>query len=182
VAKINDDNLHEFAAKGEVIILESQPAAPPPSDRAAMADDDVFTTESSGERDESYWRRRALELRMSWRRTVDSILELQLEAAALRQQFYAEDDPYIRDGQIKPSWDRALDRMEQLEARSDKYESELEVFVEEGRRVDTPQGWLNEGWELEPSADELGWKKSRKPTEEYQATEPPIFVEESLNP
>ena len=110
VVEITDENLHEFAEKGEVIVLESAPAAPNPQPADAQIDDtdDTLDTAPSGPRDEQYWRGRALELRMGWRRTVDRVKELELEAAALRQQFYAEDDPYIRDGQLKPAWDRVL--------------------------------------------------------------------------
>lgn len=181
VAEINDDNLHEYAEKGEVIVLESPPAAPVMGSQS-QEESDAVTDEPEGERDETYWRRRALELRMGWRRTVDSILELQLEAAALRQQFYAEDDPYIRDGQVKPSWDRALDRLAQLEQRSEQYSNELEIFVEEGRRSDVPQGWLNEGWELEPTEDELTWKNGEnKDVQDHQAIEPPILSQEIRN-
>ena len=181
VAEINDENLHEYASKGEIIVLDSPPAAPAPI--PSDDDEDILTTdEATGERDESYWRQRALELRMGWRRAVDDILELQLEAAALRQQFYAQDDPYIRDGQIKPAWDRVLDRLGQLERQAEQYERELEVFVEEGRRSDAPQGWLNEGWELEPTAEELTWKRDEGKVESHDSIDPPILEEGSQDP
>ncbi len=148
VASINDDNLHEYARGAEVIILESPPAAPEPQLEPPPVE------EGSEVRDEQYWRSRALELRMGWRRTFDQIGELELESAALRQQFYAEDDPYIRDSQLKPAWDRALDRLDQLRDRSLRYEQELETFIAEGQRAGALQGWLNQGWELEPTLDE----------------------------
>ena len=159
VATINDENLHEYSEKGEVIVLESAPAAPRPGgvDDDALVDPTVSRVDSSV-RDEQYWRNRALELRMGWRRTVDRIQELTLESAALRQRFYAEDDPYVRDGQLKPAWDRILDRIEQLKTRSTQYERELETFIAEGRQSEAHQGWLNQGWELEPSEDEMPWK------------------------
>lgn len=159
VATINDENLHEYSQKGEVIVLESAPAAPRPGgvDEDALVDPTVSRVDSSV-RDEQYWRNRALELRMGWRRTVDRIQELTLESAALRQRFYAEDDPYVRDGQLKPAWDRILDRIEQLKTRSLQYERELETFIAEGRQSQALQGWLNQGWELEPSEDEMPWK------------------------
>lgn len=188
VATINDENLHEYAEGAEVIVLESPPAAPGPSvaEPSALADE---TAEPAREaavpaeaRDEDYWRSRALELRMGWRRTVDRIAELELEAAALRQQFYAEEDPYLRDSQLKPAWDRVLDRLEQLRERSVRYEQEIEQFVEEGRRSNAPQGWLNQGWELEPTTTELerleqiGSPRGR--IEAHQAIEPPVYEED----
>lgn len=161
VVSINDDNLHEFSEQGDIIVLESAPAAPNPVD-----DSDALVNPGSSRlddsvRDEQYWRNRALELRMGWRRTVDRIKELTLESASLRQRFYAEDDPYVRDSQLKPAWDRVLDRIEQLKLRSDQYERELETFSIEGRQSQAHQGWLNQGWELEPSADEMPWKAER---------------------
>lgn len=151
VAEINDENLAEYAEGGEVIVLESEPAAPnlvpsDPAPSAAGTGDDI--------RDEDYWRTRALELRMGWRRALDDLGRLELESAALRQQFYAEEDPYIRDSQIKPAWDRVLDRMDALRVQSSRYETELGDFLEEGRQAGASQGWLNQGWELEPSAEE----------------------------
>ncbi len=160
VAEINDENLAEYAAGGDIIILTSEPAAPAPqlqpnaAPPTAAAASELPVVTPDGLRDEKYWRSRAIELRMGWRRAVDLIEELELENAALRQQFYAEEDDYLRDTQIKPSWDRVLDRLEQLRERSQRYEQDLESFVEEGRLSGAQQGWLNEGWELEPTAEE----------------------------
>ena len=164
IATINDDNLHEYAEGAEVIILESPPAAPVPELEPPPAE------EGSGVRDEQYWRSRALELRMGWRRTHDQIGELELESAALRQQFYAEDDPYIRDSQLKPAWDRVLDRLDQLRDQSARYEQELETFIMEGQRAGALQGWLNQGWELEPTPEE---RRSAQRVGSHQAIDPP---------
>lgn len=177
VVSINDENLHEYSAKGEVIVLESAPAAPNPGqDTAALVDPTVSSVDNTV-RDEQYWRNRALELRMGWRRTVDRIQELTLESAALRQRFYAEDDPYVRDGQLKPAWDRVLDRIEQLKTRSDQYERELETFTEEGRQSQAHQGWLNQGWELEPSVSEMPWVAERGATDDNRL--PPVEAEDA---
>src|ERR1700719_3030361 len=59
-------------------------------------------------RDEKYWRGRALEIRQRWRKASDRIKELEEDIGLLRRRFYAQDDPYVRDGQIKPAWDHAL--------------------------------------------------------------------------
>jgi len=151
IAEITDENLHEFAEGGSVIIIEGKPAAPPP---AADPEPSLSDHTADLRQDEAYWRNGALELRMGWRRTVDQINDLELESAALRQQFYAEEDLYIRDSQIKPAWDRVLDRLDSLRERAERYEQELNAFLEEGRRAGVRQGWLNEGWELEPTREE----------------------------
>ncbi|MEO1365969.1 MAG: hypothetical protein AAFX50_02245 [Acidobacteriota bacterium] len=154
IAEINDENLAEYAEGAEVIVLESEPAAQLPDADAADATAEVPGPAADSVRDEDFWRNRALELRMGWRRAVDELAELELESAALRQQFYAEDDPYIRDSQVKPSWDRVLDRMGTLREQAGRYERELDSFLDEGRREGALQGWLNQGWELEPTPAE----------------------------
>ena len=172
VAVINDDNLHEYAKDAEVIVLESPPAAPAPQPDLEPVEED----EGSEIRDEQYWRSRALDLRMGWRRAIDRIAELELESAALRQQFYAEDDPYLRDSQLKPAWDRVLDRLDQLRDQASRYEQELEVLVAEGQRAETPQGWLNQGWELEPTLEE---RRSAEKAVAHDAINPPTAGEAS---
>ncbi len=167
IAVINDDNLHEYSEGAEVIILDSAPAAPAP-----VPDLEEPAVEKGSEvRDEQYWRSRALELRMGWRRAIDRIGELELESAALRQQFYAEDDPYLRDSQLKPAWDRALDRLDQLRDQAVQYEQELDVFIAEGQRAGAPQGWLNQGWELEPTPEE---RKVAERITSHKVVEPPV--------
>ena len=154
IVEITDENLSEYAEGGQVILLEGKPAAPAPregEDPLAKTGRDRTPGDPD---DEDYWRNGALEIRMAWRRTIDQIADLELEAAAFRQQFYAEEDTYTRDSQIKPAWDRALDRLDQLHDRSQRYEQELETFIEDGRLAGVPRGWLNEGWELEPSIEE----------------------------
>ena len=167
IAVINDDNLHEYSEGAEVIILESPPAAPEPELDPPPAE------EGSEVRDEQYWRSRALELRMGWRRAIDRIAELELESAALRQQFYVEDDPYLRDSQLKPAWDRVLDRLDQLRDQAARYEQQIDVFVAEGQRAGIPQGWLNQGWELEPTPEER--RSVVEQISSASAIDPPAF-------
>ncbi len=198
IITIDDDNLAEYAAGGQVTIMESEPAAPaleelsaiiaqagpaaaagsnpPPAigrrPRSPLA---VGSGETPPGDDEGYWRGRALDLRRGWRGTVDEINQLELQSAALRQQFYAEDDPYLRDSQVKPAWDRALDRLDTLRREAGVYEAEVEAFVESGRLAGAEQGWLNEGWELEPDLDEqkrsprIGVGRSAEPEDTLEA-------------
>lgn len=179
VVEINDDNLHEYAEKAEIIMLVGEPAAPPistdPSPSSSLAE-----TLSRDARDEQYWRNGVLKIRMNWRRTLDRIDELELESAALRQQFYAEEDPYIRDSHIKPDWDRVLDRLRQLRDRSGRYSQELEQFIAEGRRAEALPGWLSEGWELEPEQSEVEQAEADA-FAPHQAGEPQI-VNEVIDP
>ncbi len=171
IAKITDENLHEYAEDGKIIVLESEPAAP----RLDLVAQQAKPEDSGDVRSEDYWRTRALELRMGWRRSVDRIQELELESAALRQQFYAEEDPYLRDSQLKPSWDRVLDLLEDLRDRAGRYEQELDLFVAEGRRAGALQGWLNQGWELEPTEQE---RDRIEQLAAHQSIDPPILDED----
>ncbi|HEX2163303.1 MAG TPA: hypothetical protein VHM02_05090, partial [Thermoanaerobaculia bacterium] len=123
---------------------------------AAPAGDEATDAAAAAElRGEAWWRGRAREIREEWRRTLDEIEELETAAADLRWQFYAEDDLWVRDGQVKPEWDRVLDRLS--EARNDlaTFPRRLEELREEGRREGALPGWLREGIELEPAAGEL---------------------------
>jgi hypothetical protein len=178
VAEINDENLSEYSADADIIMLEGAPAAPPPGIEAAA--EPAEAAASAETRDEQYWRNGVLEIRMNWRRSLDRIDELELESAALRQQFYAEEDPYVRDNHVKPDWDRVLDRLAQLKDRSDRYELELERILDEGRLAGAQPGWLAEGWELEPEKGELK-DKEPAPFSAHQTGEPQV-VDEVIDP
>lgn len=99
---------------------------------------------------EKYWRDRALEARQRWHDAVEAISEHEKEAAGLRTRFYAEDDPYVRDGQIKPAWDRALDQLAQAKRDAQSAQEAVAQVMEEGNRDGAWPGWLREGLELEP--------------------------------
>ena len=128
-------------------------AEPGPPVAGGEASPKVPARETASEnlaRDESYWRSRALDLRLAWRRAFDDIERLEQSAEHFRRRFYAEDDPYVRDGQVKPAWDRALDQLRQARDDAEASKAELEAFLEEGRRAGALPGWLREGVEHEP--------------------------------
>jgi hypothetical protein len=102
-------------------------------------------------RDEAYWRQRGLEIRKRWRAAADEIHLLEQEVADWRRKFYSTDDPAVRDGQVKPEWDRALDRLRRKRDEVTSTQHELEVFLEDGRKAGALPGWLREGGELEPT-------------------------------
>ena len=62
-------------------------------------------------KDEVYWRSRVLAIRLRWRKAADRIKQLESDVSEWRRRFYSQDDPYVRDSQIKPAWDRALDEL-----------------------------------------------------------------------
>lgn len=156
VAVINDKNLKKQAT-GQ--LTYATPKKVEKGSEAAAASDEPL-------RDEQYWRSRSLEIRLRWRHAADEVKELEKTAAGWRRRFYAERDTYVRDGQIKPEWDRVLDRLE--EARSEVVAStrELEEFMEEGRKAGALPGWLREGVDQEP-------KEEPKPSNQHEVIEPP---------
>jgi uncharacterized membrane protein len=167
VAVIDDDNLAEYAQRGK--LTYASPAAPPAGEGAETAPEGGQAAaggEGGGEgatpaagaaaaaepavKGEAYWRDNVRKLRQEWREARDQIDELSQRAEGLRRQFYSEDDPYVRDGQIKPAWDRVLDRLEQARLDVEARRAELQAFLAEGRRSGALPGWLREGIELEP--------------------------------
>jgi hypothetical protein len=127
--------------------------------------------------DEQYWRGRALDIRQRWKKAADEAKELEQSAAGWRRRFYAENDPYARDSQIKPEWDRVLDRLGKARGEVDAAKKELDDFLEEGRRGGALPGWLREGAEQEPAAE----KKSKEPGT-LEPKEPSIYKQPPESP
>ena len=160
--RITNDNLGDYARRGRV----SMGGTPAAGESAAVQEDAAAqpdgaapaaaaATAAEPPRDEAWWRSRARALREEWRATVDEIRELEEAAADLRWRFYAADDPWVRDGEVKPEWDRVLDRLSQARERLGSYPQRLDELAEEGRREGALPGWLREGMELEPRPEEL---------------------------
>jgi hypothetical protein len=137
---INDQNLAQHAT-GRLTVTQA-PAAVPKKGEAEKPEEP--------ERGEQYWRDRVRGLRQQWALAVDAITELQERAAGLRTRFYAEADPYVRDGQIKPSWDKALENLQAARERARSLEESLAEALEEGRQTGALPGWLRDGIDLEP--------------------------------
>jgi hypothetical protein len=159
---ITNQNLEDHAT-GDLTEVEGPPAPAEP----------IVHTEAE-ETFEAYWRDRIREARSHWGSVEEEIDHLNARIAELRQRFYAEDDPFYRDSQIKPAWDRALERLEEARAEMEDAEAEVERVLEEGRRAGALPGWLREGIELEPE------KKEDEGFEviEHQPQEPTIVVED----
>ena len=165
---ITNENLGEYAAQGNVIIAHSSNSLP---EKGEASTTDPVRASGLGE---EYWRNRVLEIRTAWSRTVEEIAELEEAAAQLRRDFYAEDDPWHRDSQIKPRWDRTLDRLQQAREDAGTYRAELDEALADGRRDGALPGWLREGIELEPPLEE---EPDRREAAEAEIIEPPIYEE-----
>lgn len=149
---LTNKTLEEYS-KGKLTYVEDETGpgeagqgdrmAPPKSDPPAGLE----------EPDEDYWRNLVRDLRLAWRQAYEDIEEYELEIARLRRDFYAEDDPFYRDSQIKPAWDRALEDLDQAERTVERSQRKLEQAIDDGRRAGALPGWLREGIELEPVTD-----------------------------
>ena len=169
---ITDKNLSDYAG-GQLTISEG-PAT-------------VLTNEnlgSSGEDhdlalDEDYWRTRGLDIRSAWKEASEQVDELEADVFNLRMRFYAEDDPFYRDAQIKPAWDHAIEELNATREEVDLRKQELADFMEEGRVAGALPGWLREGIELEPvepDKEEMGIAEPGEPTTMDRAIEDPSIA------
>lgn len=164
IAVITDETLSEFAT-GELTVA-SQPAAttPPPNEDPLG---DLLSQEE-------YWRTQVREARILWRDLVDEIAELEGDVGTLRNRFYAEDDGFFRDSQIKPSWDRALDRLAEAKVAVVAAEENVRTVLKEGRQAGALPGWLREGLEYEPTPENNGGR----PPGTHEPGEPQIVEED----
>ncbi len=159
---ITDKNIKQYAAKGQITV-----AAPAKKTEAAETEEKALV------RDEQYWRSRSLEVRLRWRKAADDVKELEQSAAGWRRRFYAENDPYVRDGQVKPEWDRVLDRLEEARAEAETAKTELAELLEEGRAAGALPGWLREGVDEEPKEE-----PEADPVKEHKVIDPPKIEED----
>jgi hypothetical protein len=160
---ITDKNIKEYAAKGQITVAT-------PAKKAAVA------AEETPVRDETYWRSRALDVRLRWRKAADEAKELEQSAAGWRRRFYAENDVYVRNGQVKPEWDRVLDRLEEARAEVDAAKTELAELLEEGRTEGALPGWLREGVDQEPQEE-----PEPEGLPEHKVIDPPKVDEDGLD-
>lgn len=145
VIAIDDENLASYAEGAKLSYTKDSLVT-----QGSTAVGEVSEASGEASRDESWWRQRVRDLRLDWREAEEEILELERRVSDLRYRFYAEDDPYTRDGTIKPSWDQALEALEEARRASRRAERRLDEALEEGTREGALPGWLREGMELEP--------------------------------
>jgi hypothetical protein len=165
IAVVTDKTLPKYARKGQITVAD-----PKEQEKKAGA---TAPTGAPGEpvRDEPYWRGRALDIRLRWRQAADDVKELEQRSTELRQRFYGEDDLFIRDNQIKPEWDRVLDRLRQARLDADAARQELVQLLEEGRSAGALPGWLREGEDQEPEEE----SKEKETATPAQSIEPPVL-------
>lgn len=172
VAVINDKTLPRYAAKGQITIAD-----PKAKDKAktTAAAAQASAAAAAQTRDEQYWRGHVRQLRDVWRQAADEVKELEQKSGELRLRFYAESDTFLRDTQVKPEWDRVLDRLRQARVDVDTAKQDLAKFLDEGRTAGAQPGWLDEGIENEPEEP----KKKEETAPAVQSIEPPVLNPDS---
>jgi hypothetical protein len=168
---VNDKNLSKYANKGQITIAD-----PKEKKKGATKMAPAAPSAPAEIRDETYWRNRARDIRERWHQTADDVKKLEQRSTELRQKFYLENDLFVRDNQIKPDWDRVLDRLRQTRLDEEAVKQELDAFLEEGRSSGAMPIWLSEGEEEEPrqeSSKAAPKKKDSVPP--ARSIEPPTF-------
>lgn len=164
---ITDDNLKEYSAGGQVFVLESgtdeSPGIPESTDGTpdavpapvaapapASPRDRAEGTQGDEADRELFWRQSVSELRTGLRRSLEDLRRIELESTLLRQQFYSESDPFVRDSEIKPRWDRALDQLSALRKKAKENHEALAALLSEAKKAGVSPDWLRdaEGSEL----------------------------------
>ena len=163
VVRLDNKNLAEYGKDQKLTVANTKPAA---ADGTAAANLDAQA------REEEKWRTRGREIRKRWRDAFDRTKELEAKAEGLRRRFYAADDPYVRDGQIKPEWDKALDDLDLARREAERGAGEVEAFLKEGREAGALPGWLREGIELEPVVEPQK-AATAEPVEPVELADPP---------
>lgn len=160
---LTDRNLKEFGRDQK--LTEATP-----TEREGSAEAKGGTADTGAE--ERYWRDRGRSLRARWRQAAEDLAAGRNRAAELRVLFYATDDPFQRDGEIKPAWDRAIERIGEWEREIEEVRRELDLFLEEGQRAGAQPAWLDDGIDLEPGPEPSADRIS-EPGEPTVIEEPP---------
>lgn len=161
VIEITDENLKEFSSGGQVFVLEagepggevsdpvnaeagkSEPPAAVPGRKVEPAPEGVTDSERSPEAErELFWRQSVSELRAALRHALDDLRRLELESSMLRQQFYSEADPFVRDSEVKPRWDRSLDQLSAMRKKAKEDHDALVSLLAEARKAGVSPAWL----------------------------------------
>ncbi|MEM9292381.1 MAG: hypothetical protein AAGD01_11925 [Acidobacteriota bacterium] len=175
---ITNKNLQEFASQGELTFVEEEDeteAQEPPELQRAR-------TRSAAE---EYWRDQALRVRVSLRDLDEERSQLEGRAAELRRRFYDEDDPYRRDGIVKPEWDRVLERLAETRQELRSGRLDLERLYEEAAAAGADASWLDEGLDLmpeDPQFQEVEDERREDRLPALEAIDPPSLETESTDP
>jgi exonuclease VII small subunit len=105
----------------------------------------VGTTQESPKK--AVWQQRYREAVNRVAALEEEVKRLEGEAARLERDFYAHDDPFQRDGVIKPAWDKAVSDLRQAQADLAEARTKPDEVMEAARRDGALPGWFRGGGE-----------------------------------
>jgi len=151
---ISNHNLSTLAGKGR--ITEVTKSKPTPQGRvvsdgtAGGAAGSPYADVAAMEDRKHYWQavyQQQLDLVTSIQKQIDF---LDNEIPGLWRDFYAWDDPFYRDGVIKPQLDEAMANREKLEGDLQEARTRLEEIQDEAARDGAEPGWFR-GFDKPPT-------------------------------
>lgn len=114
-------------------------------------------------RGEKYWTEAMAGARGKVATLRDELDRLDTTTEALRNQFYARDDPYQRE-KVKAAWDDQLNRRATMRAELEKAEKGLDELNAEAHRAGALPGWLRQSGAQERASEEQQKDVQRAPT------------------
>jgi hypothetical protein len=144
---ISNENLSQIAGKGRVTEVTTTKTVKGRRDLSEVSGDGAGI---QGEADDyaekqakkQYWQaqyQRQIEIVQSIRKQIDI---LDNEIPGLWRQFYTWDDPFYRDGVIKPKIDKAMADRQKLEVDLQAANAEISRIQQESRRDGAEPGWF----------------------------------------
>jgi hypothetical protein len=134
---ITNESLKELSAGAE---LTTATAAPPPDASPGGA----LPEEQQQAEKKTYWQQRYFAAQREVATLDAEEKRLSAEVSRLEREFYARDDPYQRDGVIKPAWDDAVAKLRDVQRRQAEARSAPEAIANEARRDGALPGWFRE--------------------------------------
>lgn len=96
----------------------------------------------ASEASKELWQQRYQYARWEAAQLEREIARLEGEAAVLETQFYSIDDPFRRDGVIKPQWDASVAALREARARRAAVAARPGQIIDEARRAGALPGWF----------------------------------------
>lgn len=140
----NEDLRRSEPAQGSsaITITGSADKKPIARTRPTAAPSEIPEYRDASGRTEADWRRRAEEVRSRAAATDSEITAARAEVRRLENDFYAWSDGNYRERVIRPAWDKARERLKELEVTAEEARKAVDDLEEEARKSGTPPGWL----------------------------------------
>lgn len=98
-----------------------------------------------------YWQKSYLDAKKRAEEAEAAVPALQAEVARLQREFYSRDDPYQRDGVIKPALDRALADLARAQKELESARGEPDRVMASAEREGALPGWFREPLTTRPA-------------------------------